>query len=379
MSMDGQLYGPAPGPRKPFGLLFGVVAVVAVMITFVAVGALVVLRRDDDDRAPTVLPIPAPYYNLIVGAAESCPMLTTARLAAQLMANSGFDPSAKADGREGIAGLTDQAWQRWVPWPNADRADPDANITALAHQMCDFAGQLRLARTPGDPWHLALAAHRTTLDDVLSSRGVPADATSYVRQVDGYAHAYRAADGSPDPTVAAPATTAITAIPSETVTPTLTPEPTTVASPPTTTTTTSHPPASSTAPVTGPTGRISGYLGKCIHVAYTNSADNTQIELYPCNDGPAEVMTMASDGTIRALGKCLDIKGGSTSNGARIVLFTCNGSPSQRWIYTKNRDLVNPRADKCMDVLDALTYDGVPLQLWECNGGAHQKWWVPGA
>jgi hypothetical protein len=200
MSMDGQLYGPAPGPRKPFGLLFGVVAVVAVMITFVAVGALVVLRRDDDDRAPTVLPIPAPYYNLIVGAAESCPMLTTARLAAQLMANSGFDPSAKADGREGIAGLTDQAWQRWVPWPNADRADPDANITALAHQMCDFAGQLRLARTPGDPWHLALAAHRTTLDDVLSSRGVPADATSYVRQVDGYAHAYRAADGSPDPT-----------------------------------------------------------------------------------------------------------------------------------------------------------------------------------
>jgi hypothetical protein len=89
-------------------------------------------------------------------------------------------------------------------------------------------------------------------------------------------------------------------------------------------------------------------------------------------------MTMASDGTIRALGKCLTIQNGSTSNGARIVLFTCNGSPAQQWIFTANRDLVNPRADKCMDVLDRLTHNGAPLQLWECNGGDHQKWYVPG-
>ena len=394
MSMDDQVIDPESGAGKPRSLLTGVL-VVAAAITLVAVGVLVVLREGDDgDRAPAVVPIPPSYYGLIAAAAESCPMLTTPRLAAQIMANSGFDPSASIDGREGIAGLTDQAWQRWLPWPNADRTDPDANITALAHQMCDFAGQLRLARTSGEPWHLALAAHRTTLDGVVSSRGVPEDAAPYVSQGDGYAATYITAMGSADSPVSPTATGAAppsTAVPTATATPTpsATPEPTVSVSttpagptaaptaPPPRPTTTTNPP--STPVVTGPTGRISGYLGKCVHVAYTNSADNTQIELYPCNDGPAEVMTMASDRTIRALGKCMDIKNSSTSNGARIVLFTCNGSPSQQWVFTPARDIVNPQANKCLDVLDALTYDGVPLQIWECNGGAHQKWYVPGS
>jgi hypothetical protein len=391
MSMDDQVLDPAPGSRRPWNLLTRVMVVVAAL-ALGAFGLLIAVRDDDDgDVAPTVVPIPASYYNLIVAAAESCPMLTTARLAAQLMANSGFDPLASVDGREGIAGLTDQAWQRWLPWPNADRTDPNANITALAHQMCDFAGQLRLARTPGEPWHLALAAHRTTLDDVLLSRGVPAIATAYVHQVNEYAQAYQATEGSSGSVAAPPGMTmtAPSAVGSTTATPapSATPEPTAGQSPtgePTSTgpapsTTTTDPPTAPSQPVTGPTGMISGYLGKCIHVANTNSADDTQIDLYPCNGGPAEMMTMASDGTIRVLGKCIDIKDQSTSNGARIVLFTCNGSPSQQWSFTTGRDIVNPRADKCIDVLDALTYDGVPLQLWECNGGAHQKWWVPGA
>src|SRR5262249_33417916 len=75
----------------------------------------------------------------IVSAARSCPMLTPARLAGQLMAESGLDNDAThtESGGHGVAGLDDDDWKKWSPWPKAERRDGAANILALAHQMCD--------------------------------------------------------------------------------------------------------------------------------------------------------------------------------------------------------------------------------------------------
>lgn len=157
----------------------------------VVIAATVLHTASDDTDAGAPNPIPGPYLPAIGRAAGACPTLTVARLAGQIMANSGFDPAMHADGgRSGIAGLTDETWQRWTPSATADRADPDANIIALAHQMCDLVGQLRLADLPGEPWHLALAAHHASLAGVVDANGVPGTSAAYVDRVVQYADRY---------------------------------------------------------------------------------------------------------------------------------------------------------------------------------------------
>lgn len=145
--------------------------------------------RDDTVIGETVT---EKQMTAIVAAARSCPVLTPARIAGQLMAESGLDNRARqtASGGRGIAGLDADDWKTWKPWPDARRSDISANILALAHQMCDFTGQLRLAGLSGDQWRLAVAAFHAGLPAVTKAKGVPADAVSYVDQVSGYAGYY---------------------------------------------------------------------------------------------------------------------------------------------------------------------------------------------
>lgn len=128
----------------------------------------------------------------IVAAARSCPMLTPARLAGQLMAESELTTTATdtASGGTGIAGLDNQDWKLWKPWPDAERSDSAANIVALAHQVCDYSGKLRLATIPGDSWRLSVAAFHSGLESVTGAAGVPTDAVDYVDRVSGYAAYY---------------------------------------------------------------------------------------------------------------------------------------------------------------------------------------------
>ncbi|WP_432838048.1 discoidin domain-containing protein [Dactylosporangium sp. CA-092794] len=153
--------------------------------------------------------VPTPgQAEAIAAAAGSCPALTPARLAGQVMANSGFDARTRGNGGgEGIAGLNSAAFTRWAPWPDANRGDEAANIVALAHQMCDLVGNLRLAGVGGDPWRMALAAYRTSFDDVIATAEVPASARAYVNQVAAYADWYGALTdlhGTPGPSPSVP-------------------------------------------------------------------------------------------------------------------------------------------------------------------------------
>ncbi|WP_026267989.1 ricin-type beta-trefoil lectin domain protein [Micromonospora sp. CNB394] len=144
-----------------------------------------------DDRL-TGRSVSAAHLTAIRAAARSCPTLNPARLAGQLMAESGLDGRVKetTSGGRGFAGLNDDRWKSWAPWPGADRTDTAANILALAHQMCDLSGQLRLAGVPGDRWRLSLAAFHTGLDQVREAKGVPSAAVAYVDDVSRYAAYY---------------------------------------------------------------------------------------------------------------------------------------------------------------------------------------------
>nr|WP_230415032.1 ricin-type beta-trefoil lectin domain protein [Micromonospora tarapacensis] len=152
-------------------------------------------------------PVTQKQMTAIAAAARSCPVLDPARIAGQLMAESGLNNRARqtASGGRGIAGLDDDDWRAWKPWPDARRSDISASILALAHQMCDFSGQLRLAGISGDHWRLSVAAFHAGLPAVTEAKGVPADAIGYVDLVSGYAGYYErlrqfGGNGVPTPT-----------------------------------------------------------------------------------------------------------------------------------------------------------------------------------
>ncbi|WP_326553468.1 ricin-type beta-trefoil lectin domain protein [Micromonospora sp. NBC_01813] len=165
--------------------------------------------------------IPASDQQVIVAAARSCPTLTSARLAGQLMTASQFksEPvqAISGAGGKGVAGLTDPVWRRWAPWPQARLTDRSASIHALARHMCQLVGQLRIAQVPGDPWRLALAAHQLGVPAVQAAAGVPVAADDYVATVERYAQWYALypAFGGTGPTAQTPDQVAATPAPVE--------------------------------------------------------------------------------------------------------------------------------------------------------------------
>ncbi len=171
--------------RHRYVLVGGLAAVVAgsvVAMLLSGAAARPVLRGDE---------VPADQVPAIARASLACPTLTAPRLAGQLMVASRFRVDATTDdGGSGVAGLTDAQWQRWVPWQGAVRHDPAAEISALAHLMCDLVGQLRQSDLSGDLWELALGAYRSSVDAVREHRDVPEEAEDYVSTVVGYAAWY---------------------------------------------------------------------------------------------------------------------------------------------------------------------------------------------
>lgn len=138
-------------------------------------------------------PLSEDQMSAVLAAGHACPMLTSARVAGQLMAESGLSTGAArtVSGGSGLAGLNDTQWRRWVPWQGAQRTDPMATVAALSHLMCQLGAEVRQAGVKGDPWRLALAGFRVGVPEVTEAGGVPDAASEYVRQAAGYATYYQ--------------------------------------------------------------------------------------------------------------------------------------------------------------------------------------------
>jgi hypothetical protein len=168
-------------PDRPGWLIVGVMTVGVLALTVIAT-----VVATGSGRRTGAVPLTDARVTAMAEAAMSCPALTAARLAGQVMATTGFEPTA--DG--GITGLSADEWEQWKPWDDAVPGDDTASLLALAYLTCDLVGQLRVSGFSGDLWPPAVAAFASSLDDVRAASGVPASVADVVDRAQAYATYY---------------------------------------------------------------------------------------------------------------------------------------------------------------------------------------------
>ncbi len=132
--------------------------------------------------APGVLrpgAVPAKYEALVRRAAQTCPGITAPLLAAQLEAESGWNPDAVSPaGAQGLAQFMPGTWLGEGVDGNADGIrdpfDPADAIASQASFMCKLLAAVQADQSlAGDPIELALASYNAGLGAVQRYNGVP--------------------------------------------------------------------------------------------------------------------------------------------------------------------------------------------------------------
>jgi Ricin-type beta-trefoil lectin domain len=338
---------------------------------------------------PGAAPVPVEYQAAVVAAASSCPALTPARLAGQIMEESAFNPDAtNGRGGRGLGGLTDDAWAIWRPNEDAARLDPVANIQALAHRTCDLVGQVRVAKVDGDLWELALGATFTDVATVKAAAGLPSEARDYVDRIVDFAAQYAQAPnltplsppavalnppGKPSPTASpspspspAAATSAVAAATTQATARPITTPPTTT--PPTTKPPTTTPPAASTtAPPT--VGALANDENGCLSA--TAALDGTHLSVANCDGSLLQRWRIRTDGRIEAVGLCMDAANAGTADWTPIQVAYCSTNPAQLFTLDGSRHIYSPYASKCVNI----NWDGprTSVVLFSCLNQGNQK------
>jgi hypothetical protein len=165
------------------------VEIVALSLTLILFGAVAftVVPAVANDEKLVGEPVPEDLVPAIVAASLSCPTLNPSRLAAQIMAASGFS-EGRAHGN--IAAMAPSLWAKWRPTSSARATDRAAAVTAVAHHTCQLVGQVRAGGLDGDLWPGAVAAQEAGVDAVVKAKGVPQAQKKRVERVTRYASWY---------------------------------------------------------------------------------------------------------------------------------------------------------------------------------------------
>jgi hypothetical protein len=298
----------------------------------------------------------------VLAAAGVCPEITSARIAAQLMAVSQFNPNRLgSDGAQGIAQFLPQVWQQYAPSPSATPWDAGVAIPALGRAMCDLVQAID-AQTDADAFPLALAAYQWGMDMVrgagfdIGAPGLAGVAQQAIEYLDFYANDPRLSSASHGPPPAAPAPG------------TASDPPSTVNPPPATTTAA----AASISPTRKPDTLVGHGSGKCLSSA--TGVDGRQLEIWTCDGTVSQRWTFSGD-TIRSQGLCMDAAWGDTANGTKVQVATCSGNVAQRFQLRPDGSIYSPTAGRCLDIVSVGTANGAKLQLWDCTGSSNQLWY----
>ncbi|MFH8350467.1 NlpC/P60 family protein [Streptomyces sp. NPDC018045] len=156
--------------------------------------------------------IPPQYRGWIARAAQSCPQLPGPVLAAQIEAESNWQPNAQSRNpgtgaviAQGIAQFIPATWRTWgvdaaskdgTPKPDgvADPFTPGDAIMTQARYECWLAKEIKSYKLPGDQLSLTLAAYNAGPGAVQSHRGIPPypETQAYVAKILKLADKYQA-------------------------------------------------------------------------------------------------------------------------------------------------------------------------------------------
>lgn len=178
-----------------------IIAAVVAALLVVALGVSAVLFGDDDNLIASggvgVLrldAVPQAYQSAVTAAAGRCPEITGPVLAAQISAESGWNPQALSPaGARGIAQFMPATWAEWGHDYSGDGVADVFNATDAIGSQADYmcaiitwvTNQIDQHAVAGDPLQLALAAYNAGMGRVLSSGGIPAidETRRYVERI----------------------------------------------------------------------------------------------------------------------------------------------------------------------------------------------------
>ena len=125
----------------------------------------------------------------------------------------------------------------------------------------------------------------------------------------------------------------------------------------------------------GPQGTVIGPGGKCVDVAADDTGVNlAPVQLWDCQSYAVDQhWFQQTNGSLRTLGRCLDINGNGTANDTQVELWDCNNVGGQVWQQQSDGSLRNPQSGRCLDSPDGATGNGTRLRIHDCNGSAAQK------
>ncbi|WP_340379842.1 ricin-type beta-trefoil lectin domain protein [Streptomyces sp. SS7] len=116
--------------------------------------------------------------------------------------------------------------------------------------------------------------------------------------------------------------------------------------------------------------------GRCVDVPGFSTTNNTQLDLWDCNDGGNQSWNWNAGKQLTVYGnKCMTLGGTGATAGDPVVIADCTGAAAQQW--NVNADLTvtsvaNPAL--CLDASGAGTGNGTAVDVWYCNGGSNQQW-----
>ncbi|MGQ0844717.1 MAG: transglycosylase SLT domain-containing protein [Sporichthyaceae bacterium] len=164
-------------------------ACAAALLLVLAMGVLV-LPRSASAAAAVGTAVPVEYRALIKAPGAKCPAITAPLLAAQLDAESNFNPRVVSRvGAMGIAQFMPGTWKYFARDVDgngrASAFDPADAIDAQARHMCELYRTAVASGIPGDPVELALAGYNAGWGAVKKYNGIPKyrETQGYVRRI----------------------------------------------------------------------------------------------------------------------------------------------------------------------------------------------------
>lgn len=162
-------------------------------------------------KPPSPPTIPEQYLATVQKAAKTCPDVSVPLLAAQIDAESHWNPKADSGQAQGIAQFDPVTWSEWgkdyVGDGNPTVWNPEDAIQAQGAYMCHLFQVVK--GIPGDPTELALAAYNAGPNMVVQAQGIPeiSETQGYIARIEGlipqytktYAQQLAAQSASPSP------------------------------------------------------------------------------------------------------------------------------------------------------------------------------------